>query len=316
MTVDVVIPTIVRPSLEALLDSLARAAPQFPGRIILIDDRRADAPVRNLTNVPERLRPRIELYRGSGRGPSAARNAGWRRSRADWICFLDDDVTVSIDWHAALLRDLATAAADAAASQASVHVPLPSDRAPTDWERNVAQLSAAAWITADMAYRREVLEKVGGFDERFRRAYREDSDLALRVLAAGYTIAQGTRRTVHPVRQSDGWTSVRMQAGNADDVLMYVAHGRDWRRKAQASTGAWPWHVATVTAAGMAIAGAVGWLALTARFAAERIAPGPRTALEISTMIGTSAVIPFAAVYYRLCGYASIRAWRRARSRD
>ncbi len=312
MTVDVVIPTIVRPSLETLLGSLARAAPHFRGRIILVDDRRGDPPAPNLANVAERLRPRIEVYRGSAQGPAAARNAGWRRSHADWICFLDDDVTVSHDWYAALLSDLATAAPDAAASQANVDVPLASNRAPTDWERNVAQLSTAAWITADMAYRREVLEEVGGFDERFRRAYREDSDLALRVLAAGYTIARGTRRTVHPVRQSDGWTSVRMQAGNADDVLMYLAHGRGWRRKAQASTGAWPWHVASVAAAGIAVAGAVGWLALTARFAAERIAPGPRTAQEVSTMIGTSAVIPFAAVYYRLCGYASIRGWRRA----
>ncbi len=313
MTVDVVIPTIGRPSLETLLDSLARAAPEFRGRVILVDDRRGERSALNLENVDPRLRRRIDVYRGTAQGPAAARNVGWRRSQADWICFLDDDVTVSADWYAALFDDLARAIPDAAASQAIVNVPLASNRAPTDWERNVAQLSTAAWITADMAYRRRVLEQVGGFDERFRRAYREDSDLALRVFAAGYTIVRGSRRTVHPVRQGDGWISVRMQAGNADDVLMYVSHGSDWRRKAQASAGAWPWHVATVTAASLAIAGAAAWLALTARFAAERIAPGPRTAREVSTMIGTSAIIPFAAVYYRLCGYASIRAWRRAR---
>ena len=59
-------------------------------------------------------------------------------------------------------------------------VPLPTDRRPTDWERNTAGLAGASWITADMAYRRTALEAVNGFDERFPRAYREDADLALR----------------------------------------------------------------------------------------------------------------------------------------
>ena len=37
-----------------------------------------------------------------------------------------------------------------------------------------------------MAYRRSVLQEVGGLDERFPRAYREDADLGLRVVRAGY----------------------------------------------------------------------------------------------------------------------------------
>jgi len=52
----------------------------------------------------------------------------------------------------------------------------------------------------------------------------------------------------------------------------------------------------------MAITGAAGWLALTLDFAWRRIAPGPRTRDEIATMLATSAVIPFAAVYHRARG--------------
>ena len=37
-----------------------------------------------------------------------------------------------------------------------------------------------------MAYRRAALAAVGGFDERFPRAFREDADLALRMMAAGW----------------------------------------------------------------------------------------------------------------------------------
>ena len=52
---------------------------------------------------------------------------------------------------------------------------VPVGERPTDWERNVAGLQDAQWATADMAYRREALAQVGGFDERFPRAYREDA---------------------------------------------------------------------------------------------------------------------------------------------
>ena len=60
-----------------------------------------------------------------------------------------------------------------------------------------------AWATADMAYRREALVAVHGFDERFPRAYREDADLALRVRQAGWRLQVGARTTTHPVRPAD-----------------------------------------------------------------------------------------------------------------
>ena len=51
-----------------------------------------------------------------------------------------------------------------------------------------------------MAVRRTALEAIGGFDERFDRAYREDTDLALRLLDAGWDLIVGSRRVRHPVR--------------------------------------------------------------------------------------------------------------------
>ncbi len=99
--------------------------------------------------------------------------------------------------------------------------------------------------------RREALETVGGFDERFRRAFREDADLALRALAAGWSVTAGTRTTAHPVRPADRWISVRLQRGNADDVLMTRLHGRDWWTRAAAPRGRLPRHLA-VTAAALA----------------------------------------------------------------
>lgn len=295
MEFDVVVPTIGRPSLHALLHSLARASGPLPERIVLVDDRRDATDALALDDIDERLRSRIILLRGKAAGPASARNVGWRACEAPFIAFLDDDVLVENDWLECAAADIARLPDAAAGTQGRVHVPLPDDRPATDWERNVAGLQSSAWITADMIYRREILERLNGFDERFRRAYREDADFALRVFDAGYTIERGTRGIVHPVRPADSWVSVRLQAGNADDALMSAIHGRDWRTRASAPPGRWPLHVATVLCF-------TAWAALTAEFAWRRIAPGPRTPSEIRTMLLTSAVIPFAAVYHRVRG--------------
>src|SRR5690606_6892984 len=113
--------------------------------------------------------------------------------------------------------------------QGRLRVPLFGGRAATDWERTVAGLEGVRWITADLAYRRDVLLVTGGFDERFLRAYREDSDLALRVLAHGFEIVEGRRQVSHPVRLADRWVSLRQQVGNVDDALMLLRHGWYWR---------------------------------------------------------------------------------------
>ena len=309
-SVDVVVPTTGRPSLPRLLDALLASGTPLPGQVLLVHD----------GGTEERLAvpndPRVRVLRGSGRGPAAARNAGWGASSAEWIAFLDDDVLPAPDWLERLLDDLAGLEPDVAGSQGRIRVPLPAERRPTDWERNVKSLEDARWATADLAYRRSALEEVGGFDERFRRAYREDADLGLRLTAAGYRIARGSRAVDHPPGPADRWVSVRLQAGNADDALMDALHGAGWRARAGAPRGRFARHLAVTAAGGLALAAALAgrrrlaalagaaYAAGTADFAWARIAPGPRTPAEVATMIVTSVLIPPAAVAYRLAGMA------------
>jgi histidinol-phosphate phosphatase family protein len=241
------------------------------------------------------------------------------------VAFLDDDVVPDPGWCDALAADLGGLPDDVGASQGRLVVPLPTGRKPTDWERNVAGLQTARWATADMAYRRAALAAVGGFDERFPRAYREDADLGARVVAAGWRIVTGDRRCSHPVRPADRWVSVRLQAGNADDVLLRVLHGRRWREATGVPPGRRRRHVA-VTLAGaaalaglagrrraLAVAGGLGWALGTAELAWARTAPGPRSADEVTTMVLTSALIPPAATWHWLRGWAQLP--RRLRTR-
>ncbi|TGY80104.1 glycosyltransferase family 2 protein, partial [Cellulomonas shaoxiangyii] len=247
----VVVPTIGRPSLRALLDTLAAqpfgAALPAPEAVVLGDDRPLGTTPLDVADVALPLR----VVRVGGRGPAAGRNAGWRLTRTPWVLFLDDDVLVPAGWAEAFAADLAAADAqgDVGATQGRLRVPLPAHRPPTDWERSTAGLEGARWATADMAYRRAVLEAVDGFDERFPRAYREDADLALRVRTAGWRLVPGERVTTHPVRPADARVSVRVQAGARDDALMRALHGPRWRDRAETGRGRFPWHVATVAAA-------------------------------------------------------------------
>jgi hypothetical protein len=299
VSLEVVVPTVGRPSLWAALAPLLGRV-----KVTVVDDRPGGADL----DLPDGVR----VLRSGGGGPAAARNLGWRATDADWVAFLDDDVVPPDDWVSVLERDLAACDADVGASQGRVRVPLPADRRPTDWERSTAGLETAVWATADMAYRRAALEDVGGFDERFPRAYREDADLGLRVTAAGWRVERGARAVEHPVRPASWHQSIRSQRGNADDVLMRALHGRDWRLRASVPAGRRPWHLAT-TVALLAAAfprtrgvGGIAWAVLTVDFARRRIAPGPGTPAEVATMAVTSAVLPLAATWWWLVGWARL----------
>jgi histidinol-phosphate phosphatase family protein len=320
----VVIPTLGRPCLQDCVDALANAYGPLPRQVVLIDDR-PDTPDPLPLRVPAMLADRTVIVSLEGRGPAAARNAGWHAAEpTEWVAFLDDDVRVGPGWRSGLVADLSRQPARVAGVQGVIEVPLPTDRRLTDWERGTAGLATARWITADMAYRRSALVAAGGFDERFPRAFREDADLALRLLDQGWQLRAGRRVTMHPVRPASRWASLKAQAGNADDVLMGRLHGRGWYRRAAAAPGRRRGHLLTTAApvvAGLALAASripgspggrafrvtgglavAGWLASTAEFTAARVRPGPRTSREITTMAVTSAVIPPLAVGHWLRG--------------
>ncbi|MDV7351655.1 HAD-IIIA family hydrolase [Rhodococcus oxybenzonivorans] len=322
----VVIPTVGRPSLERLLGALASATGPRPHEIVVVDDRPGDhGPLQVPTGDLS-----VRLLTSGGRGPAAARNVGWRAAASRWIAFLDDDVLVAPTWFDDLAADLKEAAAAAAddpvgASQARIVVPLPTSRPPDDDERRTAALAGARWITADMAYRRSALQAVGGFDERFPRAFREDADLALRVIRAGYRIVDGARVTTHPPGRGTMLTSVRAQAGNADNALMRRKFGPHWRHEIGEGPGRMRGHVLATAAGSLALAlGLVGkrraavvagalWAGSTVDFAVRRILPGPRTPREVFRMALTSVLIPPVACGWRLRGEFQVRRAERER---
>lgn len=305
MSVSVVVPTIGRASLRPLLDRLS-GVPD----VIVVDDRRSpDTPL----DVPAG----VKVVRGPGAGPAAARNAGWRAAAGDWIAFVDDDVIVTESWYADLLADLRQPDS-VAGVQGVIEVPL--DGPLSDRQADTAKLATARWVTADMAYRRDALAAVGGFDERFPRAYREDVDLAYRVAQQCGEIVSGQRRTVHPARAESHWVCLRAQRGNADDALLRRRYGHRWRRRLNLSRGHLPEYAVLVACAVTAltgrgrvrVSGSIGWVLGTAAFTAYRLGQAPGERRHLSRLATTSALIPPLAVGHRIAGqwrHRAVKPW-------
>jgi GT2 family glycosyltransferase len=141
---------------------------------------RGERPDGPLAGAPDGLN--VRFLAPGAHWPSAKRNAGWRAASAPLIAFTDDDCRPAPDWLERLL-----AAADGSGTFVQGRTePDPDERhlllglchtqeitGPSDW-----------YETCNMAYPRELLERLGGFDEAFRDAG-EDTDLALRALEAG-----------------------------------------------------------------------------------------------------------------------------------
>lgn len=159
-------------------------------------------------------------------GLSAARNAGTRHASGEIIAFLDDDAYPDPDW----LRYLA------AAFDTSSHAAIGGPNIPPADESLVAQAVAAApgapihVLTSDreaehipgcnMAFRRDDLEALGGFDEQFRVAG-DDVDICWRLQDSGRTVGFSAGAVVMHRRRDSVRRYLRQQFdyGKAEALL-------------------------------------------------------------------------------------------------
>jgi GT2 family glycosyltransferase len=317
--ISVVMPTCRRPALMArCLEALRQQS--LPGdafEIVVVDDGCTDDARDRCAELDARSRagggPAIRYLRPHGtRGPAAARNRGWRAARGALIAFTDDDTLPDADW----LRhgEAALAASSRVAAWGRVHVPLPQRM--TDNARNTAGLENAVFVTANAFVRRAALERVGGFDERYRRAWREDTDLYFALLAAfpapGAIVEAPSALVLHPVRAARFGVSIGQQANMAFDALLFKKYPQlydrhvglrhpppDYAAIALATLAAgvaWPFSPrVAVACAALALLGIL-------RFAARRLRGLDRSPRQVADMLLSSFAIPYLSLYWRLVG--------------
>lgn len=158
--------------------------------VIVVDDGSTD---RSAEIVAEEF-PSVSLVRTTNGGPSRARNIGWKRARGAWIQFLDSDdllhpEKLEIQFAAALLVPPSVGVIYSTWQRFGlVNGKWQLIGSPETPEINVAPVLDL--LTSDnfaqvgsLLIRRDLLETIGGFDERHWLI--EDVDLLLRIAIAG-----------------------------------------------------------------------------------------------------------------------------------
>ncbi len=218
----VVVPTHDRPAL--LVRLLAALESQTVGsgsfETLVVDDG-GEQPVGDLTRF--RLKLRV-LRHDHPRGPAAARNTGWRAAKGGLIAFTDDDCRPSARWLEGLLE--AWGRDEARIVQGRTE-PEPHQRSQLHPLSRTMEISGKTGLyeTCNIAYPRSLLERTGGFDERFRRACGEDVDLGRRASNAGAEVVfAGEALVYHVVHQPTLPAMLRHARIWSDAVLSLRRH--------------------------------------------------------------------------------------------
>jgi GT2 family glycosyltransferase len=191
--VSVVIPTYERADLLAqTLQALSLVEPPAGGfEVIVVDDGSSPVQAASVERIVASA-VGVRLVRRANGGPSAARNAGIAVSSAPLVAFLDDDCRPTPRWLIELVRPFA----DGQPTLGAVGGAVVATDSVTWAQRFCAAVEYATGTqpvfenasTQNACYRRDVLEQVGGFDEKFRHPGGDDPDLSLRTVRAGYTL--------------------------------------------------------------------------------------------------------------------------------
>jgi GT2 family glycosyltransferase len=314
--VSVVVPTYRRAALlDRCLAALAtQSLPAADYEVVVVHDEPSREARRLVWEHADRDGPVVRyLELPARRGPAAARNRGARAARAPIVAFTDDDTVPDPDWLANGLCGF-----DESVDAAWGRLVMPLGEEPTDYELDAAALADAPFVTANCFCRRSVLERLGGFDERFGRAWREDSDLYFRLLAAGARVVRAANAVVvHPIRPARWGVSLTQQHKVFFDALLFKKHPELYRERVRPHAR-WDYYAAVAALAACAIAAAAGargvalaaggvWLGLTARFCAARLARTSKRPAHVAEMIVTSAAIPALATFWRLAGALRFR---------
>jgi GT2 family glycosyltransferase len=124
----------------------------------------------------------VRFLEAAERGAATQRNRGWRATAAPLVAFTDDDCRPASGW----LERLLAAAGEGAVIQGRTEVDPDEAHLLSGLARSMQIEAPSAWYeSCNIAYPRELLERLGGFDESFRGPWGEDTDLGLRAIETG-----------------------------------------------------------------------------------------------------------------------------------
>ncbi|MBI4014448.1 MAG: glycosyltransferase family 2 protein [Candidatus Aenigmarchaeota archaeon] len=173
-------------TIERCIDALRKIKhPSF--EVILVDDGSTDATKEIIANARG---GKFRCFRKENGGPASARNYGARRAKGEILAFTDSDCVVSSDW----LKSAQKLFSDGVVG---VEGRIDTDKLTTLTQSVLSH--GGRYLTANMFYRKGAFMKEM-FDERYKMAFREDTDLAIRMLKRGKIVYADDARVYHAPR--------------------------------------------------------------------------------------------------------------------
>jgi len=169
--VSVIITTYNRSEkIKKCLDHLLKL--DYPNyEIVVVNDGSTDNTSIVLKNYEKNHKDMIKIIQHKkNKGTGAGKKSGILNSNFDMVALIDDDCYVEKTW----LRNLITAFI----------------KEEKKGKKIAAVTSVGVYTGHSICYKKNIVIKAGLFDERFSRAFREDTDLAFRILDLGYEIIQ------------------------------------------------------------------------------------------------------------------------------
>jgi GT2 family glycosyltransferase len=240
--VSVVVPTYQRSTLlRSCIEAFDRqeSSPSF--EVVVADDGSTDDTSAVLSQLAETRQWLTWSSLPENRGPAAARNQALSNATGELVVFVDDDVVATstlLARHVAH-HDIAADESLAVLGRVAWHPSLEVSPfmkwldhsglqfAYDTWLREgPVEIPPAAFYTANVSLRRDRIDAVGGFDERFPPAY-EDLELAVRLADAGLRLDYRPDALAHHNRAIDRATYARRMrtVGTATQLMRAIAPG-------------------------------------------------------------------------------------------
>jgi GT2 family glycosyltransferase len=126
-------------------------------------------------------------------GISKSRNSGIKFARGEYIFFTDGDCTVSKNWIEEGFRYLKNP--EYVGVEGTIYY-VSENYEPTFSDHVMDNRSGGHFMTGNMAYKKNIVETVGGFDEKL--TYLEDRDIALKIMKKGKICFNPKMIVYHP----------------------------------------------------------------------------------------------------------------------